>query len=207
MSENTIHWVKWVDPVAHLIYNKKLDSNEDLDELVARSARDEFRDDAEPAYRAHADKGSLTGPCLVGPMGVVPVHEEILPGRMFNFWMGHTNFDLSPSVVDTISEVPGVETLDVFTRYRFRMGIGKAFSASDVKQAVDRAVKIENVFEPKPAEKLASVKAMLARKYKFWAIYVMPDGHHEMAGGNSADEVMTKGKRFQESAKEVSKSW
>jgi hypothetical protein len=63
---------------------------------------------------------------------VIPYDETSSIGYAFNFWIGHTNFDLSSKLSTIIEKTNGVETLDVFTRYRFRIGIGQLFNSSDV---------------------------------------------------------------------------
>jgi hypothetical protein len=70
-------------------------------------------------------------------MCIVPYNELTAPGSLFNFWVGHTNFNLSKKIVKIIEESEGVEILDVFTRYRFRIGIGKCFSDSETMKTIN----------------------------------------------------------------------
>lgn len=65
-------------------------------------------------------------------MGIIPYNEYTDCSKIFNFWVGHTNFDLTKKIVDIIEATEGVETLDIFTRYRFRVAFGKAFSDREV---------------------------------------------------------------------------
>ena len=58
------------------------------------------------------------------------------PLRICNFWLAHTNFNITQSISEQIEKVDGVETLDIFTRYRFRIAIGKAFNSSIVMQNI-----------------------------------------------------------------------
>ncbi len=74
------------------------------------------------------------------PAGFFPLSEANLPSRQFSFWMGDTNFDLDRTVVDAAKAVPGVEILQVQTRYRFWLGIGRAFHDERVKAAVRKAM-------------------------------------------------------------------
>ena len=39
-----------------------------------------------------------------------------------------------------IEKTDGVETFDVFTRYRFRVGVGKAFSDSETMREINSRV-------------------------------------------------------------------
>ncbi len=78
----------------------------------------------------------LQGPqprqALITPMGILSMKPEILAGSEFKFWIGHTNFTITPKIVSIIEQIPGVETIDVWTRYRFRLGVGRLFKDSSV---------------------------------------------------------------------------
>ena len=77
---------------------------------------------------------------IATPMGIVPINENTASGKIFNFWVGHTNFDITRNISKLIELSDGVETLDVFTRYRFRIGIGKAFSDSVVMKHIQESI-------------------------------------------------------------------
>jgi hypothetical protein len=47
---------------------------------------------------------------------------------------------VTEEIYDVIEEVDGVEILDIFTRYRFRIGIGEVFDAGTVMRDVRRKV-------------------------------------------------------------------
>lgn len=202
---NRIIWVRWVDPLAHLVHLHK--EEEDFDEVLARAARDTFLDDDESRYDDTRPPNGPIGPAVIGPLGIIPLREDNLPGKLFNFWMGHTNFDLSEPVVDAIQAVPGVETLDVFTRYRFRLGIGKAFKQDEVKGAIEALCRPPKQEPPRPQGGLEAVKSALRKRFKHWAIYVMPNGRVEVAGGETVEEVKDKGRPHETQAKEVVVSW
>jgi len=72
--------------------------------------------------------------------GLVPVREGLPAFRAFNLYIGHTNFDIDSAFVEQVAKLPGVETLDVFTRYRFRLGIGRCFKPADVRQSINDLV-------------------------------------------------------------------
>jgi len=54
------------------------------------------------------------------------------------FWTGHTNFSITEDIKDIVEHTEGVETLDVFTRYRMKVGIGKIFSSATVMNTITR---------------------------------------------------------------------
>lgn len=185
-----IIWVKWVDPLAPLVQ-----TSQDEEDIEQTSAKDSFRDQDDEPMKID------TGPTLVGPVGIVPLHENNLPSRLFNFWMGHTNFDITQNVVDAIIQVPGVETLDIFTRYRFRIAFGKAFNANAVMKEIDCLFK-----EQVKNDKLELIKRTLQKKYRHWAIYQFPDGRTETVGADTIEEVKELVKPFEDSAY-ITTSW
>jgi hypothetical protein len=160
--------------------------------------RDSWEDDEPQA-------GGL-GPCIVGPMGVIPLNESNQPGKLFKFWMGHTNFRLTQSDMSQMSDVPGVEAVDVISQYRFRLAVGQLFSSKKVMKAITRTL---CTTEPKLVVKqgLEAVKAVLMASHKHWAIYLMPTGHYQTAVGESPTEVKLKGAAYSEVATETVVSW
>jgi hypothetical protein len=84
-------------------------------------------------------------------MGIIPINENTASGKIFNFWLGHTNFDITKKIFDIIEKTEGVETLDIFTRYRFRISVGKAFTDSVVMKDIQ-----ESAYEQLEKEKTHS---------------------------------------------------
>lgn len=67
-------------------------------------------------------------------------YETISLMSRFDCWIGHTNFNITTSIKDKLNEVDGVEVLNVMSRYRFFIGIGKMFDFSDVRKEIEKAV-------------------------------------------------------------------
>lgn len=129
MNEPLIVWEKWIDPFGLALdeakwtdYENEIDTMDDV----------EFVDDEEQMDLIQKPIRAITT-----PMGIIPYNELTAPGSLFNFWVGHTNFNISKKVAKLIEEADGVEILDVFTRYRFRIGIGKCFSDSETMKLVN----------------------------------------------------------------------
>lgn len=55
----------------------------------------------------------------------------------FDCWMGHTNFDLTPTIKNTLNKISGIEILKICSRYRFFIGIGRMFDFKDVRQNIE----------------------------------------------------------------------
>ena len=66
--------------------------------------------------------------------------DQISLSSNFDCWIGHTNFDITPMVLDELNRVPGVEILKVFSRYRMFIGVGRMFDFTDVRKNIEKAV-------------------------------------------------------------------
>lgn len=128
-----IVWEKWVDPFgADMDEAKWTDYDNSIDDFSDTDIEDE--DD-------HPKIIQNTRPIKViaSPMGLIPYNEHTASSKIFNFWLGHTNFNISQKIQEIIETCDGVEILDIFTRYRFRIAIGKCFNDSDtMKQISDK---------------------------------------------------------------------
>lgn len=129
MSKNLIIWQKWFDPFGG--DEETVDNTEILD---SQEDYEDKNDDAYPVLNHNLVRAIAT------PMGLIPYTENTSASKIFNFWIGHTNFDITKKISDTIEQVRGVETLDIFTRYRFRIAVGKAFDASAVMKDINDQV-------------------------------------------------------------------
>jgi hypothetical protein len=125
MSKRIV-WEKWRDPYEPIqkAIREKLDELEEAEDL--------------DSWKSSGNVATINTSMAVinTPMGMIPLHESNLPGRNFNFWIGHTNFLLTAPLISDLSKVPGIEALNVLTPYRFRVAIAKAFSEYDVKRDI-----------------------------------------------------------------------
>lgn len=179
-----IVWRKWSDPLAPLV--KTYTPEEDDDDPGFHDARQSFGLKVQDKPEKPPKRGQL-GPAVLGPHGIIPLRESNLPSTLFNFWMGDTNFDVTHHVKNDIASVPGVETIDVFTRYRFRIGVGRAFRSDEVLREIERTL-IPPPSRPQPS----ILEHALAKKFPHWAILFVEDGKVEVFGGNTPEEVMEK---------------
>jgi hypothetical protein len=116
-----IVWEKWIDPFGQNLDDTKWSQ---YDSDAESYEDDETSDSASSRYNKIN--------AIATNMGIIPYNEYTDCSKIFNFWLGHTNFNLTKKIVDTIESIEGVETLDIFTRYRFRVAFGKAFSDREV---------------------------------------------------------------------------
>jgi len=104
-------WCKWKDP-----YNITDDDEYDNKGLKDGIYEDEYDNNISQPMKA-----------IITPMGILPIPEYATPQKVFNMWMAHTNFNITADVLKAVENTDGVETVDIFTRYRMRVGIGKMF--------------------------------------------------------------------------------
>lgn len=131
-QEDIIIWQKWIDP-----FGEKDD--EILDDL------DNFYDDEDEEDFSEENVNTLINQpkpikVIATPMGIIPINDNTASGKIFNFWMGHTNFNITAEIAKIIETCDGVECLNVFTRYRFRIAIGKAFTDSVVMKSIQDTI-------------------------------------------------------------------
>jgi hypothetical protein len=138
INEPLIIWQKWVDPFG-----------EDTDESKWTDYDNEILQDMPEVDEEKSITRSRPVKVIASPMGLIPYSEHTASGKIFNFWTGHTNFNLTNKIIDTIEQIHGVETLDIFTRYRFRIAVGKCFDDSQVMNSINKIIYalVENINE------------------------------------------------------------
>ena len=138
-----IVWQKWYDP-----YGDDIEDNEWNEAIIdsQKNQNEEVQEDYEQkvasANNIQQNVSQVKKPMklMFTPMGIIPITEYSTPSKVFNFWMAHTNFDITPKINSLIEKSEGVETLDVFTRYRLRIGIGKAFDTGKVMRQINASI-------------------------------------------------------------------
>lgn len=70
--------------------------------------------------------------------GIIPAAESGLGNESIDFWICHTNFDVSADVLNGVERIEGVATLEPFSRYHFRIGVPKSglFKTETVKNSI-----------------------------------------------------------------------
>ena len=129
-----VYWEKWVNPYAMDLDGIEWPGYEDPGEF------EDIDDDDLEEFKSSLKEHQQQIKTLFTPMGPIPMTEHSMPSKLFKFWVGHSNFNITPDVVNIIEHVEGVETLNVWTRYRFRVGIGKLFKDSSVMFEIKEAM-------------------------------------------------------------------
>lgn len=140
--EYLIKWEKWIDPFGRDVDEAKwTDYNNDIVDInnIINSHQDEDDEENDDIKSQHIPANNPIK-VIASPLGLIPYNEHTASGKIFNFWLGHTNFNISKSIKDIIEKCDGVEILDVFTRYRFRIAIGKCFNDSETMSLINDTV-------------------------------------------------------------------
>ena len=130
-KEHIIIWEKWQDPFGDNI-------EEEPNDGLGNFFEDEIESDLEQSLINKINPKPVK--VISTPMGIVPLNEHTSSSKIFNFWTGHTNFDITKNIALLLDNIEGIETLDIFTRYRFRIGIGKAFTDSAVMNSIQNVI-------------------------------------------------------------------
>jgi hypothetical protein len=97
---------------------------------------DDEEDDEDTYIDENDDDKNLK---IISPL--LPITNQLIDDitmlSTFDCWIGHTNFDVTPTIKNILNKVPGVEVLKICSRYRFFIGIGKMFDFKDVRQYIE----------------------------------------------------------------------
>lgn len=200
MNNYQIRWIKWSDPLLSLVKDhQRLENEEDYSEDLFQS-----KDSFSPAVNG-------IGPAIIGPHGIIPINEANCPSSLFNFWMGHSNFRITEEIADIVDWTDGIESFDIFTPYRFRIGIGKLFNEDIVKKDTENRILFQLKTNDQSADRLKVLQDLLRKQYKYWIILVLETDKLEFISGNDQAEVEQKLniylKNKEKLIKKIIKSW
>lgn len=98
---------------------------------------DDDEEDDEDTYIDQSDDDKNLK--IISPL--LPITNQLIDDvtmlSTFDCWIGHTNFDVTPTIKNILNKVPGVEILKICSRYRFFIGIGKMFDFKEVRQYIE----------------------------------------------------------------------
>jgi len=114
-----VYWEKWVDAYSR---EMETDAINIVEEFSEEDHGVSFEEELGEEFKKFKNIQTI-----FTPFGILPLTEHSLASTYFKFWVGHTNFKITPAFYRIISNVDGVESIDVFTPYRFRIGIATLF--------------------------------------------------------------------------------
>lgn len=180
-----IIWEHWVDPMGTR-------QDDELDEFVREEHLSDYeRNERLGSYNKDMDTYKAR-PAALTNFGIIPINTHNDPAKAFDFWVGHTNFYIGEKTAVIIDETPGVEIFDLFSGYRFRISVGKAFNFSDVRVALETRLQTLNPPKPKVEEIQLPVDSKLREKIfskineikktsDYWVVYVLPNSEIEVS--------------------------
>jgi len=181
MRKKTV-WEKWKDPMLSN-YDEVEWPGYDLDE----------DGDIIPIHTVEKQ------PVMHTPFGMISVVDSSLASSSFDFWIMHTNFGINNNMLHIIEQVPGVESLEIYTRYRARVGFPRSglFKPGEVMHEIDNAMRqldydIQNQLliglELNVAERVIKARDGIDKKHDHWAILVVPNGNIEVICSDKIDK-------------------
>jgi hypothetical protein len=180
--KRTIAWRKWVDPTDDID-----EANKKIEEHRKENALHSYDEDLDSDKEMKSPKGFRI---LSSAFGLIPLTENNLPSNNFDFWIGYTNFDLTNEVVEVLNNIPGIEILDVFSRYTFKIGIGRHpdFTFRKVRQWINEALcKEQHDVEDEILEKMNMLQEKL-KSSAAWAILALPNGCIQSISTDNAED-------------------
>ncbi|NVM35758.1 MAG: hypothetical protein HWN81_09195 [Candidatus Lokiarchaeota archaeon] len=126
-----IYWSAWIDAYNNEEVEKvKQKYRETVEELKEEFLEEELIEDFyEQPYKT-----------IMTPFGILPITEQSLASNHFKLWVGHCNFKLLEKHYEIIENCKGVESIDILTPYRFRLGIGMMFEDREIMNGVKKAL-------------------------------------------------------------------
>ena len=139
-KQKKIGWQKYEDVIEDQV------TNPFIDHIISKMANpaqapvemQDFPEDFEELLEEISKDGTMD-------MGMgVPVSQALIEDLSlainYDCWVGHTNFDITPSLKRKLSKIEGVEALKIVSRYRFFVGVGRMFNFSDVRKSVETEI-------------------------------------------------------------------
>jgi len=175
----SIRWEKYENPL--------IPKDDDNDDFVEEKG---FDDDYEPEPKIH--KQNL-GNFINTPYGLVPVPNVHLDDN-WNMWVGHTNVPITKDIATKIENTPGVEILDIFSAYRFRISVAMHpdfrpgyVMAEIAKNAFGTPIPREEEMEKEIANRIDKHRQRIIKSGDpHWFIFVFPNG--KVVSKNSPEE-------------------
>ena len=126
------------------------------------------------------------------PLGVYPEDSLLKPSDRWDCWIGHTNFDITNSVVAKLdSEIDGVEALKILGRYSFFVGVGRLFDIAQVRKDIETLLCVyteqEVLNDSEMRVTVDLVKEQLESK-KYWSLFVSVEGEVEYIVSDEMDK-------------------
>lgn len=117
----------------------------------------------------------------------------------FDFYILQTNFRLTFDLIEKIAEVDGVESINVMSPYKARIGFPTSglFIIEEVQKCIEELLLNEDIdlndgfdelvlqkFNPKILDQISEIRESLYNTKDYWAIYIWPNGYTDIITDN-----------------------
>lgn len=158
MAKKKIVWEKWIDPLNTNIdeveypgYNFPAYDEEDRQiEFLSSDANfsDKYEEGLENQEAGDAGRSISFNPIRIvsTPQGFVSLTEHSFASKHFDFWTLHYNHDITKEIAEEIEKCEGVETINIMTRYRARIGFNRpliqsgAFNLTKIRKNIEKKI-------------------------------------------------------------------
>lgn len=183
-----IAWEKWRDD-EHF-----QETSADLSQTIHSEIEDdieEFEDSEDGMKLPNLNVGVTLYPHFVKtPLGEFSVLDNNLPSKMFDCWVGHTNFPITREEFDIIdNESEGVEVFRVMSKYRFFIGVAKLFKFRDVAEQIKSLLCSEDYEDDfEISEEYIKEIILKDKSVKRWAALILDNGSFQYITSKSLDK-------------------
>tara|TARA_E500000331_G_C17225568_1_gene700154 strand:+ start:114 stop:839 length:726 start_codon:yes stop_codon:yes gene_type:complete len=230
MSEKKIVWEKWIDPLNTNIDEVEypghdypsLEEEKSYELFSTDPLFEEKMDEYSDSEEEHHKKNISYNPMRIvsTPHGFVSLTEHSFASKNFDFWTLHYSRDITKKVEEIIEKCEGVESLNVLTRYRARIGFNRpliqsgVFNLSEIKKNIENSIISskanhkekeeieESSFNREIKDKAKNVIERLSM-FKRWSVYVLPNGNIETVVGSDDSGDFEKTKSLFEEAERI----
>lgn len=108
------------------------------------------------------------------PLGLFKMDNSMNPYRMMNVYIGHTNFDITNTIMASLNVISGVDCLRVVSRYSFVIGIGKAFDEKSTLALIEQILCKQESLVPEYLSNLS--KSIESTTNGWYNSVVLPNG-------------------------------
>jgi len=140
-SKRKIGWQKYEDVLERQLKSPMMRIF--LSQIIEAQQYSQADDNQEESYFDQEKGSNSKEEDLMLP--ILPISDEFAQDAAlvsnFDCWVGHTNFDITPSILKKLDETEGIEVLRLVSRYRFFIGVGRMFDFKNVRKNLENKLK------------------------------------------------------------------
>ena len=130
------------------------------------------------------------------PICPYPEDSLLKPSNRWDCWIGHTNFEITASILSKIENIEGIEALKIMGRYSFFIGIARLFDIKDVRKKIESEIcnyTEQEILSYKEIKKTVNLVKKQLQSSDYWSILVSPEGEVEYISSNEMNKTYLDG--------------